>query len=521
MASLLFRRSIAPRHLLIALMLSAGIATGCKSSRQSTIAARPPVTQQTVQPVAPPAMAPTPQQAAQQTAAIEPLPPTSSETAAEEVLPAEVLLSLDEAVATSLQDNPRLRQMAAHAQAARFNTDVAFAPFLPEIGTGFRYSAFNVPVLPGGTFVPASLSGGVNSFVIAEAGVQYTLIDFGRRTGHYTQAVNQARMQEMAWIRARQTIAFEAAQAYFRLLAAQVALAVREEAVVDAESILADTNARRANGTAERETVLRAEVEVSQTRQNLLGARQQVRDAEATLNVVMGRPAQLPLRVTDVTAQPRFQQSLEDCIGWAANDRREIRIAREAVAEAQGGVQAARGELLPKIFVRGTVLRADSAGPLNGFVEGIGVHAEQAIYAGGRYRGDLRRNQALVTGAYAGLQAILDNVSLQVNVAFQAIETDRQRIELGEATIAQARENLRLVTVRYNNGNATPTDIVDAQTAMVQSETEYFTAVYGYLEGLARLDYALGGNQQRLLEQLRLAATAAQEQPVQERLPQQ
>jgi outer membrane protein TolC len=105
----------------------------------------------------------------------------------------------------------------------------------------------------------------------------------------------------------------------------------------------------------------------------------------------------------------------------------------------------------------------------------------------------------------AGLQVIADNVSLQVTLAYQAIETERQRISLAETAVVQARENLRLITVRYQNGNATPTDIVDAQTALVQTETSYYTAVYGYLEGLARLDYALGGDQLRLLEQLRPA----------------
>jgi outer membrane protein len=439
-----------------------------------------------------------------------PLPPTTSPTEADELVPAVVLLTLDEAVATSLQDNPRLRQLAAQVQAARADTDVAYAPFLPEVGTSFRYSAFNIPVLPGGSYVPASLSTGVNSFTIAEAGVQYTIADFGRRSGHYGQAVNRARMEEMTWARARQTIAFEAAQAYFRVLAAQMAWQVRDEAMRDAERILEDTRARRAGGVAERESVLRAEVELSQAKQYLLAARQEVLSAEATLNVVMGRPAQLPLQVVDVIAQPAFHQTLDDCIGWAAADRREIRIAREAVAEAQGGVQAARGELLPKIYTRGTVLRVDSSGPLNGFVEGIGVHAEQSIYSGGRYRGDLRRNQSLVAAAYAGLQVILDNVSLQVNLAYQAIDTDRQRIQLGETSVAQARENLRLTTVRFNNGNATPTDIVDAQTALVQAETNYYTAVYGYLESMARLEYAMGGDQRRLLEQLRASSGAEQ-----------
>ena len=101
------------------------------------------------------------------------------------------------------------------------------------------------------------------------------------------------------------------------------------------------------------------------------------------------------------------------------------------MAEAQGGVQAARGELLPKVYVRGVVLRADSTGPLNTFIEGIGIHAEQPIYDGGRYRGEVRRSEAQVSAAYAGLKSITDNVSLQVSLAFEAIDTDRQRIDLG------------------------------------------------------------------------------------------
>jgi outer membrane protein len=376
---------------------------------------------------------------------------------------------------------------------------------LPEIGTSFRYAGFTAPVLPGGSFVPASLSTGVNSFMIAEAGVQYTIADFGRRAGHYGEAVHRSRSQDLALVRARQTIAFEVVQAYFRLLAAQSTLRVREEAMRDAERILADTKARREGGVVEREAVLRAEVELSMSRQFLLSANQMVHDAEATLNVVMGRQPIMPLRVADVLARPTFDQSLVQCLEQAIADRREIGMAREAVAEASDGVQAARGDRLPKVYVRGTALRADSPGSLNGFIEGIGIHVDQPLYAGGRYLGEVRSSEAQVASALAGLQAIVDNVSLQVSLAFQAIDTDRQRIQLAETAVVQARENLRLTIVRYQNGNATPTDIVDAQTALIQTQTSYYTAIYGYLEGLARLNYALGGDQQRLLEQLRPA----------------
>src|SRR5208337_5685817 len=56
-------------------------------------------------------------------------------------------------------------------------------------------------------------------------------------------------------------------------------------------------------------------------------------------------------------------------------------------------------------------------------------------------------------------------------------------------------ENLRLLEVRYRNGDATPTDIVDSEAALTRSQQRYFSATYTYLAALARVDYALGQQQ--------------------------
>ncbi len=444
--------------------------------------------------------------------ALTPLPEVVQPPGIDAVTPEELIalrpLPLDEAVRLAIRNNPRLQQQSAAVVASRASADAAFAPFLPEISTAFRYSGYSSPVLALGAFFGAAAPVNLTNVMFAEASIQQTLFDFGRRTGHYTQAMSRARIEEQTAIRARQTIAFEATQDYLHLLSAWRAVRVREEAMRDAEQILADTVARRQGGIAERESVLRAEVELSKSRQSLLVARQAVRDSTAMLNVVLGRPAQVPLRVVEIAVQPELNESLETCLGWAATYRREILMAREAVAEAQGGVQAARGELLPKVYVQGAVLRADSTAPLNTFIEGAGFHVEQPIYDGGRYRSDVRRSQAQVSAAYAGLRAITDNVSLQVNLAFDAIETERQLIDLGELSVTQARENLRLTRVRYDKGTATPTDIVEAQTAVVEAETTYYTAIYSYLEGLARLDYAIGSDQSGLLVQFRTQSAA-------------
>ena len=226
-----------------------------------------------------------------------------------------------------------------------------------------------------------------------------------------------------------------------------------------------------------------------------MAAFQGVLDAQSLLNLAMGRPATLPLTIEDLSQRLEFALPLEDCLRQAIDGRAEIGAARAAVAEAAYGVETARGERLPKVFVRGTVARVDSPGPLEGWVTGAGIHFEQPLYSGGRHNAELRRAQANVAAASAGLQVILDNISNQVNLAFQAIATNWQRIRLGEIAVAQARENLRLTVVKYNNSNATPTDLVDAQTALTRVESRYYTAVYDYLESLALLDYTLGSDQ--------------------------
>jgi outer membrane protein len=476
----------------MAVLLSvATLLAGCHSSRPS-ISLPQAVSDQAIQarvlPPVPPEVAPpaTPDVPA-------PLPSS---------LDGPLTLSLEEAIGFALRNNPRLRQAAARVEAARAGEDIAFAPFLPQANTSFRYSAFNLPVLPAGSFVPAVLNGGVTSFTVAEAGVQWMLYDFGRTGGRYGQAVSQARIEKLSLERARQTIAFEVSQAYFQALFARANLRVREQAVRQAESVLRDTRARRAAGVADPEAVLRAEVEVSQAQEELVGARQLALDAASTLNFALGRPAVLPVQVRDVTSRPAFAQSLNEALEQAVTRRPEVGIAREAVAEAAYGEKAARGELLPRVYVRGTVLRADSNGTLEGWLTGAGLHIDQPLYDGGRYRAEVRRQRAQVAGATAALQTMLDNIGQQVNLAFQAIATQQERIRLGETAVAQSRENLRLTVVKYNNGNATPTDVVDAQTALTRAQTRYYAAVYEYLEGLARLEYAQGGDQRSLLGQL-------------------
>jgi outer membrane protein len=406
--------------------------------------------------------------------------------------------TLADAIAFALRNSPRLRSARAAIERARGQEQVAFAPFLPQVDLLGQYGVVSSTLNPGVPGFTGSLRAdgeGTRDYAQTELGLQWTLYDFGRTGGRYRQSVARGRIAELQLVRADQTVEFDVATAYAGVLLARASRRVQIDAVRRAEAIQDDTVARRTGGVALREDVLRAQVQVSESREALVLAREGEFDAVARLNNAMGRNASLPLEVIDLEVQPPLPGALDDLLEDAAVRRPEVGLAREEVAAAQERWQAARAEFLPRIFVRAVAGHADGQNVITGWQEGAGLHVEAPLYAGGRHIGELRSAQADIDAAVADAQAILDAVSLQVNLAYRGVVAANERIDLSRTAVVQAEENLRLLRVRYLNGDATPTDIVDSETALTRSQQRFFSATYAYLAALARVDYAVGQHQ--------------------------
>jgi outer membrane protein TolC len=406
--------------------------------------------------------------------------------------------ALPDAIAFALQNNPRLRSARAAIERARGQEQVAFAPFLPQIDLLAQYGVVSstlAPGVPGPEGFLLANGSGTRNYAQAEVGLQWTLYDFGRTGGRYRQAVARERITELQLARADQTVEFDVATAYLDVLLARASRRVQEDAVRRAQATLDDTVARRQGGVALKEDVLRAEVQLSESREALVVAREGEFNAVARLNNAMGRNAGWPLEVIDLEAEPPLPGALADLLEQAAAQRPEVGLARQAVAAAQEGRQAARAESLPRVFARASAGHTDGDKVVTGWQEGAGLHVEAPLYAGGRHRGELRSAEADVEAALADAQAILDAISLQVNLAYRGVVAARERIDLARPAVVQAEENLRLVRVRYRNGNATPTDVVDSEAALTRSQQRFFSATCTYLAALARLDYAVGRHQ--------------------------
>jgi outer membrane protein len=413
--------------------------------------------------------------------------------------------TLADAIAFGLQYSPRLRSARSAILRAQGQEQVSFAPFLPQIDLLAQsgiVSATLAPGIPGseGFLLPNGF--GPRSYTQAEVALEWTLYDFGRTCGRYRQSVARERITELQLVRANQTVEFDVANAFLDVLLARASRRVQDDAVRSAEAVLDDTVARRNQGVALKDDVLRAQVQLSESREALVRAWEGEYDAVARLNNTMGRNAGLPLEVVDVESQPPLPGSLADLLDIAARQRPEISVARQAVAAAQAGRQAARGEFLPRIYLRLAEGHTDGENVITGWQEGAGLHIDTPLYAGGKHRGELREADAEIDSSLADAQTILDGISLQVNLAYRGVVASQERIGLSRPAVEQSAEALRIVRQRYRAGIATPTDVIDAETTATRAEQRYVSARIDYLEALARVAYVRGDEPESLYLQL-------------------
>jgi outer membrane protein len=448
-----------------------------------------------------------------------PSPPAAETKRTAEPGGAVPIFSFPEAITFALQNNPRLKIATEAIEKARGQSEIAFAPFLPEIDLFSRVGGTSASLSPG---APGPVGGilaigdGPRGFAQAEVDLQWTLWDFGRREGRYNQALSKERIAGLQLVRARQTVAFDVTSAYLGVLQAWAGREVQEQAIRRTRAALDDAVARRKAGVADRDDVLRAELLVADARDAAVVASEVEYDAVARLNYALGRNPGLPLRVVRWNSRPEFKKSLEECLQTAASQRQEVAIAAQAIAGTRSGLEAANADFLPMIYLRLGVGRIDGEGVLTGFHEGGSLHLDQKIFSGGRRAGERDAAQAGVRAASASAEAMLDTIALEVNLAFRGVSATLDRIRLAETAIVQADEYLRLITVRYKNGNATPTDVVDAETSATRAALRMQTAVYDHLAALARLDYALGTTRECLTEPVD-AASATVQLPSQQR----
>ena len=390
----------------------------------------------------------------------------------------ELGLTRQDAIRIALETNPEV--VAARAEWAAAKAQAVQAGAFPDPELELEYEE-----LPGAT--------DLGSFGERNLGATQT-IEFPLKWWWRRRAAQQAaHATQLSVLEAtRQEISLRIKTAYDRVLLSQERLEYNRENLQLIESFLKKAQMRREAGDVPALDVIRAEVEAGRAANRLTQVQNDLDNARATLNALLGRSIRTPFQLADALDYQPSSSKRSDLEELALKRRPEIRGSDAALASAHSLQGVARAALLPDVSVgvfRQTI--AAPAGKENLWRVGFGL--ELPLWGAARQRAELAEAEATAAQAAAEETQIRLRVLLDVERALLRLRNAEEQVQLFRGKITAAAERAFEVASRsYREGKATYLDVLEAQHALIEVREEYSNALFDHRAAFAQLEWATG-----------------------------
>ncbi|MGH9483092.1 MAG: TolC family protein, partial [Terriglobales bacterium] len=376
--------------------------------------------------------------------------------------------TLAQALARAQANSPEFQAALAAVGLAQADTTQARAALLPALNynnsyiytQGFRFIASN----------------SVHEYL--SQGNLHVALDFGSAAVLKRAQAGEALARAEAEIATR-GLAATVTGDYYALISAQHKQATAEQAVADAQRYLSISQDRERGGEVAHADVIKAQLEVQQRQRDLTEAQLGVEQTRLALAVLLFPDFNQSYTLQDDLEQLPALPAAAEVQARAAQRNPELAAAAAALEQAQEGVGIARASLLPALtldyfygidatqFAVHNALGQPNLGSAATATLTIPVFDWGANRAK-LHQSDLRRRQA---------QLQLSFTQRQVLANLQGFYAEAQAARTEVADLASARtlagESLRLTGLRYQNGEATILELVDAQNTNTLARDAY------------------------------------------------
>ena len=378
-------------------------------------------------------------------------------------------LTLAQALAIALRDNPQIAQAAHQLASARYNLSGQRAPINPTAG----FASLNNSVTSLNPTDPANYS-------------FYATLETSGRRGYRTQEARALLEQTQAdTTTTRLAVRQGTTNAYIALQFADQALLNEQQAYATNLRLRDLTRKQFELEAAPEADAIRAEIALTQEEQNLITAVGNVKQARANLNAELGRPPDTPVDTADPLTFAPAQADLARLQQQAAQTRPELRSSQAVERELAATVKMQRAQSYPDLLL-GTDARFNSVQ--------LGLTAP--LLDLGAIRGSVRKAREDVRAQQAQTEQTRQQVRLQVQNAYDALVQARKAVLLYESKetgiLTRSESLLSRIQQGYSLGASTILDLITAQDTLRQARNSYYAAIGNYRQAQAQIETATG-----------------------------
>ncbi|MCG5053037.1 MAG: TolC family protein [Myxococcales bacterium] len=297
------------------------------------------------------------------------------------------------------------------------------------------------------------------------------------------------------WVQARLDAAQRAAESYLRLLQAKALAAVAAQSLTQTEAQLKLAQTLESAGALAHVDVLRLTSARDNARQNQLRAHTGEEVAQAGLALSLNLPLDTRFApLDDLPEKPVLTRlELDAAVNTAVENRPELAVAEVQQVQAQAARQIAVSNLIPTVNALGTYQNTQGQGPFvpeNAWY--VGLNLSWDIWDWGKNWKDAKAAEAQVQQAQLAREALRDQIAFEVRRALLETTNAFESLEVAQSALAAAEEAYRIQNLRFKEGAATTTDLIDVESDVSRARNTYAQARYDYYLAQANLARVLG-----------------------------
>jgi len=401
------------------------------------------------------------------------------------------ILTLEDCVRIAWGEQPQVAIAEKSWKLAEERLKSIRANLFPQISAGYQFRRYLSTRIGFQVGVPKVVEEPVE-FKETSLSISQLIFDSFQTPLQIRQAKSQANASFHTYERSRADIALQVAQQYLEVLRARALVKLQERVLERAKRLLEAAEAGYKAGTAAKLDVLRAQVQVRNAEVDLLAAKNQERIAMLTLRNLMGVSDDFVFEIAEPAEEPYEPPSLTECLAQALRQRPEVKEAEYQRESANIAKQLARINTLPLVNVSGSYNRYPSTTRITDKEWALNLIVSYPIFDGGRVRAELEQAKLQVEQADLNMKRTLDNIRLQVQQAYSNWQNAKERLSAAQEAVKEASETARLTEEAYKAGAVSLIDVINAQVALAQAETQEIQARYDLLRAVYAVRHAVG-----------------------------
>ncbi len=397
-------------------------------------------------------------------------------------------LTLQECLKRAASANHELKVSAYDEKLAAQDVAIARSGYLPRLDLRGGYTAQQDPQSINISGFTAETQQRDYGFLSMAA--EQTVYDFGRTAARYNRAVALHDAASLNQTAREKDVFLQVIESYYGILEFGNFLKAAEEEVIQMTDHLRVAKNLFEQGVVTRNDLLQAEVQLANSRQRKLAESNRLANGWLFLNYLTGQEPGYRADLAESTGPEKTYA--EFGLPFDPANRAEVKALKQGIRADELTIREVKSYYFPEIFARLGMDYVQNSKVVEQTILsatlGIRVNLFDGFATTSRYR------QAVLSRSQG--EEKLRTTEARIRLEYETADNDArialERIGTAETAVKSGEENLRINKNRYQEHVGTATDVIDAQTLLTRTRTEYYRAVFDYQVAVARIKKAKG-----------------------------